>query len=74
VLPILVAYVTVVGIRRPGGVPAVAVLTMLLQVAIYAMVYLVTPYDLKWHVDTSLDRLIVQVFPSAVWGLMMLAR
>ena len=42
-----------------------AVLTVLLQVGVYAVLYVVTPsHDLKWFVDTSLDRLIVQVFPA----------
>lgn len=74
VLPILCAYVGVAGIRRPAGIPAIAVLTMLLQVVIDATVYVVTPYDLTWHVSTSVDRVVVQVFPTAVWGLMMLSR
>lgn len=74
VLPILCAYVGVVGIRRPAGIPAIAVLTMLLQVAVDAMVYVVTPYDLRWHVTTSVERVVLQTFPTVVWGLMMLTR
>jgi hypothetical protein len=74
VLPIVVAFAAIVGIRRRGVAPAVAVVTVVLQVAIYVMVYVLTPYDLRWHVNTSVDRLMVQVLPSAVWGLMLLTR
>lgn len=33
----------------------------------YLAVYLITPFDLKWHLSTSLDRLIHQLYPAAVY-------
>lgn len=74
VLPLLVAYAVVAGVRRPEGAPAVALLVVLLQIAAYTIVYVVTPHDLRWHLNTSLDRVMLQIFPSAVWGIMMLTR
>jgi hypothetical protein len=32
----------------------------------YYSIYLTTPHDLDWHLSTSLDRLIVQLWPMAV--------
>lgn len=40
-----------------GAIPAVTL-------AGYFCVFLVTPYDLKWQLDTTLNRLIAQVWPS----------
>jgi MFS family permease len=37
-----------------------------LMLAGYIGVYLTTPHDLDWHLATSLDRLLVQVWPMAV--------
>jgi hypothetical protein len=38
----------------------------------YCLVYLLTPYDLNWHLNHSLDRLLMQLWPCALWftGLM----
>jgi hypothetical protein len=30
----------------------------------YCLVYLITPYGLEWQVQSSFDRLILQVWPS----------
>jgi hypothetical protein len=49
---------------RPS-VPLVAVGVVLLG---YVAIYLISPYDLTWHITNSWDRLIVQVFPVVVWS------
>lgn len=36
--------------------------------ASYLCVYIVTPHDLTWHLSTSLDRLIQQIYPSVIYG------
>jgi hypothetical protein len=74
VLPIVIAYALIAGLRRVEGVPAVALVVVLLQIAAYILVYIVTPHDLRWHLDTSLSRVLLQIVPSAVWGIMMLTR
>lgn len=33
------------------------------QLGIYAFVYTITPVDLKWHLETSLDRLVLHLVP-----------
>ena len=42
----------------------VAVLGLLL--AAYDIAYLTTPYELKWHLSTSVDRLLVQLWPTTL--------
>ncbi|MBI3860526.1 MAG: hypothetical protein HY290_01375 [Planctomycetia bacterium] len=37
-----------------------------LMLAGYYAAYLTTPYDLNWHLSTSADRLLIQVWPLAV--------
>jgi hypothetical protein len=32
----------------------------------YYFVYVLTPFDISWHISTSLDRLLVQLWPSLV--------
>lgn len=36
--------------------------------AAYLCVYVITPHDLTWHLSTSLDRLIQQIYPSVIYG------
>jgi hypothetical protein len=46
---------------------------LLLVVAVvwagYVAIYVITPYDVQWHLDTSYDRLIAQLFPVAAWAM-----
>ncbi len=61
------------GAKRTRGV-ALAASTLLLLCAGYLAVYLTTPYDLPWHISTSMDRLLVQVWPTFVLVLFLLLR
>jgi hypothetical protein len=40
------------------------VLTLML--VSYYLVYVTTPFDVSWHVSSSIDRLLVQLWPSLV--------
>lgn len=42
-------------------------LTLVLLVLGYIFVYLITPYDLSWHLATSLTRLLYHVYPSVIF-------
>jgi 4-amino-4-deoxy-L-arabinose transferase-like glycosyltransferase len=46
-----------------------ALLTVLFMLFGYAMIFLVTPTDLPQHLMTSADRLILQLWPMAILGL-----
>jgi hypothetical protein len=45
-----------------------------LMLATYAGVILLTPADLKWQIDTSMDRLLVQLLPAMLASLLLVAR
>lgn len=40
---------------------------LLLCAAAYLLVYLITPHNLGWHINTSADRLIFQLMPALLW-------
>jgi hypothetical protein len=52
------------------NVPAlsIAVLLIVLMIAGFFFVYILSPFDLEWHLDTSLNRLLLQVWPLAVFA------
>jgi hypothetical protein len=33
----------------------------------YVTIYVITPYDLAWHVRTSLGRLLMQLWPAVLF-------
>ncbi len=37
----------------------------------YVIVYIITPQDLEWHVNTSLNRLVHQMIPTTIYALIM---
>lgn len=50
----------------PGGERfyfQVGMATTLLMVAGYSAVYLLTPHNLQWHIDTSMRRLVIHLWP-----------
>jgi hypothetical protein len=47
----------------------VAAPALALMAAGYAFIYLITPHDLEWHMRTSLSRLILHLWPSALFVL-----
>lgn len=47
---------------------AFATAALAAMVASYYAAYLVTPYDLTWHIATSLDRIATHLWPTAVWA------
>jgi len=42
-------------------------LTLSLMLSGYFLVYVITPYDLDWHLDTSFSRLLMQLWPSIIF-------
>jgi hypothetical protein len=77
ITPLLAFYALLVGIgverrERPGIV--ISLSTLALTLAAYFAVYLVTGPDLTWHLSSSLNRLFVQLWPSVVFALFVVAR
>jgi hypothetical protein len=53
---------------------SLAIFLLALTLAGYFGVYLITPYDLRWHLRFSLDRLFLQLWPSALLVFFMAVR
>jgi len=65
ILPILLAYALIFKLA-PFSDPRPAYmaigLILILQAIGYYGIYLITPYDLQWHIDFSLSRLVFQLY------------
>ena len=62
--------IAVASVRRrhvPRDVAIGACVLGVMIVAYYA-VYVLTPYDLEWHLRTSAVRLLAQLWPAMVWS------
>ncbi len=70
-LPLLLGiYLAIAGVRHAAhDRPALLRLggLLFLMLAGYFMIYLMTPYDLQWHLATSLRRLFIQLWPLALF-------
>jgi hypothetical protein len=62
-LPLYALLLGSAPVPRGGRHVAVVLGLMLLG---YALVYLTTPHDLTWHVSSSADRLLLQLWPTAL--------
>jgi hypothetical protein len=62
---LLAGYFVLLG-RAPRPGSAFPLLVVGLMTAAYALVYLTTPRPLTWHLATSLDRLLMQLWPTAL--------
>ena len=67
--PWLIVLAVLGGCRRPQigrfGVLAL-VLPLVGILLVYYLIFLITPHDLSWHLGTSIDRLTLQVWPTAL--------
>ena len=43
------------------------VILLLLMLCGYLFAYVITPYDLRWHIGSSLRRLFIQLWPAGVF-------
>lgn len=61
------AITTVMGARTILAEKTIALHWLMLgQLGVYIFVYIITPLDLKWHLATSVDRLLMQLIPLAM--------
>jgi hypothetical protein len=75
VIPFLCLFAVVRGVSpaAPNAARAAAP-AMAVMMAIYALAYLATPYDVVWQLKTSLDRLVVHIVPTLAWSMMTMSR
>jgi hypothetical protein len=74
---LLAIYLIVVGWRkgdRDRGAIRAGAVALLLTAAGYFLIYLLRDQDLQWLLDTSADRLLVQLWPGVVFMVMLAAR
>jgi hypothetical protein len=67
---LMVLYAATVGLDRKteGNAAKRAILTtLLLMLGAYFLIYLITPMGLRFHLDTSADRLLLQLWPGALF-------
>jgi hypothetical protein len=53
--------------RRTPGLRAASCVFWLMALGYYAT-YVATPYDLRWHVSTSIERLFIQLWPLGLFA------
>ncbi len=63
ILAILVRWKIEERYKRPSLIAAAVLLLVFLS---YCLVYLITPYGLAWQVQSSFDRLLLQIWPSVL--------
>lgn len=67
ILVILMIYGWIVGFRQSNSLTEKTLwFVPLAQLTIYFFIYLVTPHDLQWHINYSMSRLLIHVFPLAL--------
>lgn len=66
-LPLVVLYAVAVRGRRMFAHTPTAALVLLLLFLGYVAVYVITPLDLKWQINFSMNRLLLQLWPVALW-------
>lgn len=76
-LPVLAAYLLLLGVerdraRKKGFLVSAATLSAMF--ASYFMVYVTTSKPLEWHLGTSLDRVLVQLWPLFLFSFFLLVR
>jgi len=55
------------GTRRHDPALRSSILTLALTLAGYFAIYVITPYDIYWHLRFSLNRLFLQLWPSTIF-------
>jgi hypothetical protein len=66
---LLAAYLLLVGFRLEDRRPTVILLAVILALTLagYFLVYIITPHDLQWHLEFSIDRLIMHLWPGVLF-------
>ena len=69
IITILLVYGWIVGLRKPDHFAEKALwIVPASQLVVYLLVYVVTPHDLQWHMNYSMSRLLIHLFPLALFS------
>jgi len=69
--PLLFFYFLLLGAsvkKKDLAATSIAVLLPVFMMIGYFFVYIVSPHDLVWHLDSSLNRLLLQLWPLAIFA------
>ena len=67
IMAVLLVYGWIMGIRNPGNLTEKVLWAIpLSQFIIYMLIYVITPHDLEWHLNYSMSRLLIHLFPLAL--------
>jgi hypothetical protein len=67
IMAVLLVYGSIMGIRNPSSLTEKALWVIpLAQFTIYILIYVITPHDLEWHLNYSMSRLLIHLFPLAL--------
>ncbi|OGI18204.1 MAG: hypothetical protein A2287_06760 [Candidatus Melainabacteria bacterium RIFOXYA12_FULL_32_12] len=72
---LIIAYSIVIGIKIEKEDRLNILFSFLLFIFMligYTFIYIITPYNLSWHAETSLHRLILQLWPTFIFIYMMI--
>jgi hypothetical protein len=62
-------YGWIVGFRIPAHfVEKVVWMLPAAQLLLYLLVYVLTPHELQWHMNYSMSRLLIHLFPAALFA------
>lgn len=76
-VPFLIFYLLLAGVKASKPLILTAFtsfIILILMLAGYFFTYLITPYDLGWHLGTSSNRLILHLWPGFVFLVFLVAR
>jgi len=75
-IPLLLFYLFMSGIDVKKKNPGVwtPLITIALMAGSYFFAYLITPYNLNWHIQMSIERLFFQLWPSMIFLIFILAK
>jgi hypothetical protein len=74
---LLILYILLAGVsleQKEKSSIVAAALVLALMTAGYFFIFIITPRDLNWHLESTLHRLFIQLFPSCIFLFFMLAR
>lgn len=75
VVPVVAVFAALRGLDpRASAAARWAAPAMFLLLVTYGVAYVVTPKDLVWQLNTSLDRVVMQLVPTLVWSLVAATR
>jgi hypothetical protein len=73
IVVVLLAYGAIMGVRKSSTLAErISWLIPTLQFLVYLFIYVITPRDLEWHLNYSMSRLLMHIFPLGLLSFFLL--